>query len=178
MNLGSLTFIPISQAVELVAQPVRNYAMKNNLNAEIFVSSIDPTLADTTAFCEHYGIGLDLSANCIILEAKRADKIWYTACIILATTRADVNGIVKKELDAAKISFAAMDKATTLTQMEYGGITPIGLPQDWPILIDEKVMLQKQVIVGSGIRGSKILVATETLKNLVNAKVMNLVKSS
>ena len=67
------------------------------------------TLADTAAFCEHYDIGLGVSANCVIVEAKRADRVWYAACMVLATTRADVNGVVRKHLDARKISFASMD---------------------------------------------------------------------
>ena len=62
-----------------------------------------PDLADTAAFCEHYDVGLDVSANCVVVEAKRADRVWHAACMVLATTRADVNGIVRKHVDARKI---------------------------------------------------------------------------
>ncbi len=155
MELGKLTFVPAGEAPELVAEPVRPH-----LRDGLWVSAIDPDLADTAAFCEHYDIGLDISANCVVVEARRAERVWFAACVVLATTRADVNGIVRKHLGARKISFAPMDSAVSLTGMEYGGITPVGLPADWPILIDLNVVDQQRVIIGSGVRGSKLLAAT------------------
>lgn len=176
MKLGNLTFRSAAEAPELLAPPVREYVQKNKV-AGVWVSAIDATLADTAAFCEYYAIGLDISANCVIVEARRADRTWYAAFIVLATTRADINGVVRRHLEARKISFAPMDQAISLTFMEYGGITPIGLPTQWPVLIDEHVMQQPRVIVGSGIRGSKLLVATEVLASLPNANVLPLTKS-
>ncbi len=146
----------------LVGDPVRRHIDQAGGDG-LWVSEIDPNLADTAAFCEHYDIGLDISANCVVVEAKRADRVWHAACMVLATTRADVNGIVRKHLDARKISFASMDTAVSLTGMEYGGITPVGLPADWPILVDRDVVDQQQVIIGSGVRGSKLLVSTDVL---------------
>jgi prolyl-tRNA editing enzyme YbaK/EbsC (Cys-tRNA(Pro) deacylase) len=142
----------------------------------LWVSEIDPGLADTAAFCEHYEIGLDVSANCVVVEARRADRVWFAACVVLAITRADVNGIVRKHLGARKISFAPMDAAVSLTGMEYGGITPVGLPDDWPILVDRNVIDEDRVIIGSGIRGSKLLAATEVLASLPNAEVLAITK--
>lgn len=167
--MGKLTFVPATEAPELVAEPVRPH-----LQDALWVSPIDPGLADTAAFCEHYDIGLDVSANCVVVEARRGDREWFAACLVLATTRADVNGIVRKHLGARKISFASMDSAVSLTGMEYGGITPIGLPEEWPILIDQNVVDQERVIIGSGIRGSKLLTATEVLASLPNAEVLAL----
>jgi prolyl-tRNA editing enzyme YbaK/EbsC (Cys-tRNA(Pro) deacylase) len=172
VKLGKLTFVPASEAPELVTQSVRPH-----LQDGLWVSEIDPDLADTAAFCEHYDVGLDISANCVVVEARRAERVWFAACVVLATTRADVNGVVRKHLGARKISFAAMDTAVSLTGMEYGGITPVGLPADWPLLIDLNVMDQERVIIGSGIRGSKLLAATETLASLPNAEVMALTKA-
>jgi prolyl-tRNA editing enzyme YbaK/EbsC (Cys-tRNA(Pro) deacylase) len=173
VELGKLTFVPASEATELVAGPVRPH-LRNGL----WVSAIDPELADTAAFCEHYDIGLDISANCVVVEARRAERTWHAACVVLATTRADVNGVVRKHLGARKISFASMDTAVSLTGMEYGGITPVGLPADWPILIDENVVDQARVIVGSGMRGSKLLVDTEVLASLPNAEVLAIALTS
>ncbi len=172
MNLGKLTFEPAAEAAELVAEPVRAH-----LRDGLWVSAIDPELADTAAFCEHYDVGLDVSANCVVVEAKRADRVWHAACMVLATTRADVNGVVRKHLGARKISFASMDTAVSLTGMEYGGITPVGLPADWPILVDQHVIDQERVVIGSGIRGSKLLASTAVLASLPGAEVLALTKA-
>lgn len=171
-NLGKLTFVPAGEAPDLVAEPVRRFLAGDGL----WVSAIDPELADTAAFCEHYDVGLDISANCVVVEAKRGERVWHAACIVLATTRADVNGVVRKHLGARKISFASMDDAVSLTGMEYGGITPVGLPEEWPILIDENVIEQDRVIIGSGIRGSKLLAATGALASLPGAEVLAITK--
>src|SRR3954464_9615681 len=91
-------------------------------------------LADTAAFCEAYGVQLAESANCVIVAGRRGDVTRYAACVVLATPRADVNGVVRRHLDVRKASFAPMDDAVRLSGMEYGGITPIGLPKDWPVV--------------------------------------------
>jgi len=173
MDVGKLTFVPASEAPDLVAEPVRPH-----LQDGLWVSAIDPDLADTAAFCEHYDAGLDISANCVVVEARRADRAWFAACIVLATTRADINGIVRKHLNARKISFAPVDSAVSLTGMEYGGITPVGLPEDWAILVDTNVIYQERVIIGSGVRGSKILAATSVLASLPNAEVLAITKAA
>lgn len=172
MQVGRLTFVPAADAAELVAAPVRGH-----LRDGLWVSAIDPDLADTAAFCDHYGVGLDMSANCVVVEARRADRTWHAACLVLADTRADVNGVVRKHLGARKISFAAMDTAVSLTGMEYGGITPVGLPPDWPILIDDNVIGKDRVIIGSGIRASKLLAGSDVLAGLPNSEVLSIVKT-
>jgi prolyl-tRNA editing enzyme YbaK/EbsC (Cys-tRNA(Pro) deacylase) len=175
VKAGRLTFVPVVEAIHLVGEPVRRHVERNGGNG-LWVSEIDPDLADTAAFCEHYDIGLDISANCVVVEARRADRVWYAACVVLATTRADVNGIVRKHLGARKISFAPMDTAMSLTGMEFGGITPIGLPADWPILIDHNVIDQQRVVIGGGARGSKLLVSAAVLQSLSNAEALAITK--
>jgi prolyl-tRNA editing enzyme YbaK/EbsC (Cys-tRNA(Pro) deacylase) len=176
VELGKLVFVPVVEALELVGEPVRQHIERCGGDG-LWVSEIDPDLADTQAFCEHYDVGLDISANCVVAEAKRADRVWHVACMVLATTRADVNGIVRKHVDARKISFASMDTAVSLTGMEYGGITPIGLPAGWPILVDENVADQQRLIIGSGIRGSKLLASGDALIGLPGAEVLALTKA-
>ncbi len=176
IQLGKLEFKQLSESEDMVATPVWNAAMEERLD-DIYVSEIDPELADTAAFCEQYDIGLDVSANCVIVKAKRADRTWYVALMILATDFADVNKKVKKHVDARKLSFAPMDEAVELTNMEYGGITPIGLPKDWTILVDESVAKLDQAIIGSGIRGSKIITSGQTLASLPNAEVLDIKQS-
>jgi len=169
MKFGDLTFEDAGAAMDLLAAPVADAV--RNLD-DIYVSEIDPEVSDTAAFCERYGVGMDVSANCVVIEAKRADRVWYAACIILATTRADINGVVRKHINARKVSFAPMEKAVAMTGMEYGAITPIGLPADWPILIDSRVASSEKVIIGSGERRSKLLVPGKLLEALPNASVM------
>jgi prolyl-tRNA editing enzyme YbaK/EbsC (Cys-tRNA(Pro) deacylase) len=177
MKFGDLTFEPVTARFELTAEPVGRQIQALALDGAL-VCGIDDSLSDTTAFCEHYHIGPEVSANCVVIEAKRADRVWYAACVILATTRADVNGLVRRHLDARRISFAPMDMATSMTGMEYGGITPIGLPADWPILIDIQLHQVERVVIGSGLRRSKLLVPGKLLASLPGTTVMNIIKET
>jgi len=93
--------------------------------------------------------------------------------MVLATTRADVNGVVRRRLDVRSASFAPVDEAVALTGMEYGGITPIGLPEGWPILVDAAVAVAGPVVIGSGIRGSKIVIDGAALGRLPHAEVID-----
>ena len=172
MQFGTLSFEKVENAGSLLAPPVAE-AVKT-INAELYASEIDPSVSDTAAFCERYEIDMEVSANCVVIEAKRADRVWYAACVILATTRADINGVIRKSLDARKTSFAPMEKAVSMTGMEFGAITPIGLPVDWPIFIDTQVAATQKVIIGSGVRHSKLLVPGKLLGELQSASVMDI----
>lgn len=169
--LGTLKTEPASTRPDLLAPPVVE-ALTNLPADDVLVAPIDPDLADTAAFCEAYDVGLDVSANCVVVAGKRGGEVRYAACLVLATTRADVNGTVRRLLDARKASFAPMDDAVELTGMEYGGITPIGLPADWPVYIDARVAAAPYVIVGSGVRHSKIAVPGPWLAALPTAQVI------
>jgi prolyl-tRNA editing enzyme YbaK/EbsC (Cys-tRNA(Pro) deacylase) len=174
MKLGKLTFNPIQDDDGLVSKSISSRAYESNISDNVFVAEINPEFADTASFCEHYEVDLGISTNCLIIEAKRADKTWYSACLVLATDMADVNGIVRRALGARKTSFASKDTALELTGMEYGGITPIGLPANWSIYVDEFVMNQEVVVIGGGLRGSKIAVETRALLQLPNVHVLNI----
>ena len=157
---------------DLLAASVED-ALRSWQHAEaVLVAPIDPSLADTAAFCEAYDVGLEESANCVVVAGKRGGELRYAACLVLATTRADVNGAVRRYLDVRKASFAPMDTAVALTGMEYGGITPIGLPKDWPVLIDSRVAAVPNVIIGSGVRHSKIVLPGALLAALPGAEVI------
>jgi prolyl-tRNA editing enzyme YbaK/EbsC (Cys-tRNA(Pro) deacylase) len=156
--LGTLSAVPALDRPDLLGDPVA-HALKLLDPADaalVGVAEIDPTLADTAAFCEAYGSPMDGSANCVIVAGRRGETTRYAACLVLASTRADVNGLVRKRLDARKASFAPMDDAVALTGMEYGGITPIGLPEDWPVLVDTRVAECPAIVIGSGVRHSKL----------------------
>jgi len=169
--LGKLTTEPARERPDLLAAPV-TAALRSWSEEDVLVAPIDPELADTAAFCAAYDVTLEESANCVVVAGKREGEMRYAACVILATTRADVNGVVRKRLDVRKASFAPMAEAVELSGMEYGGITPIGLPEGWPLLIDSRVLATERVIIGSGIRGSKVELPGAALGRLPRAEVV------
>src|SRR5271170_397571 len=167
-----LSFVPALSRTDLLAAPVVA-ALRDWPGAdEVKVAEIDPALADTAAFCERYGISPAESANCVVIAARRGADTTYAACMVAATTRADVNGLVRRHLGARKASFAPVDAVTAASDMEYGGITPVGLPAGWPVLVDEGVAKTGSVIVGSGIRGSKLRLPGRLLAALASAQVI------
>ena len=177
--LSNLALEPALSRPDLLAKPAlealtafardRGEQATNNIE----IAEINPELADTAAFCAQYGVGLDESANCVVLKGRRAGETVYAACIVLATTRAYVNGLARKHLGVRRISFAPMDDAVGLTGMEYGGITPVGLPGHWPILVDRAVVEAPRIVLGSGIRGSKLWIDGATLAQLPSVEILD-----
>lgn len=108
----------------------------------------------------------------MVVAGKRGGETTLAACVVLSATRVDVNGVVRRQLGARKASFAPMDTATGETGMEYGGITPVGLPADWPVLVDAAVVALPYVLVGSGRRRGKLLVPGAAFAELPNAVVL------
>ena len=131
----------------------------------------DPALADTAAFVEAYGIPLDRSANTIVVVSKGAEPR-YVACVLLATTSLDVNSTVRREMGVRKASFAAADPVRELTGMEIGGVTPFGLPDELPILVDSRVLERDWVILGGGNRTSKLRLDPTALSLLPSLRVV------
>jgi prolyl-tRNA editing enzyme YbaK/EbsC (Cys-tRNA(Pro) deacylase) len=131
----------------------------------------DPELADTAAFCQAYGFTEDQSANTIIVVGK-TEPLRYAACVVLATTKLDVNKAVCKLLNTKKASFAAMDQALRLSGMEYGGVTIFGLPDSIPVYIDAAVMNAEKVVMGGGNRSSKVIITTEALARFPGVTVV------
>jgi prolyl-tRNA editing enzyme YbaK/EbsC (Cys-tRNA(Pro) deacylase) len=169
-QLGSLTWTPAADRPELLAAPVA--AALAGLPGPAWVAEIDDELADTTAFTEAYGVPPEVSANCVVVAARRAGQTVLAACLVTATTRADVNGVVRRHLGARKASFAPQDVAVAESGMAYGGITPLGLPPSWPVLVDPAVAAAELVVVGSGTRGSKLAVPGAALAALPAAEVL------
>ena len=173
--MAELDFHPASARPDLVAAPVAEAlsTLAPELAQSIRVSPIDASLADTAAFCDAYRVAPEASANCIVIAGRRGEVTTYAACVVLATTRADVNGRVRKLFDARRASFAAMDEATTLTGMEFGGITPLGLPADWRIFVDSAVVPVADAIVGAGIRAAKLFLPGTTIAALPGVEVID-----
>jgi prolyl-tRNA editing enzyme YbaK/EbsC (Cys-tRNA(Pro) deacylase) len=176
-SMGLLRVEPAKERPDLLGSPVAaalNAAAPDAAGgwAGVAVAEIDPELADTAAFCERYAVPLDESANCVVVTGRRDGEQRFAACVVLATTRADVNGLARRRLDVRKASFAPMDVAVAETGMEYGGITPVGLPAGWPVLIDAAVAVLPRVVVGSGVRRSKLVLPGAALAGLPGAEVL------
>ena len=172
---GTLTARPVLEHLDLVAAPVAEALalLDPAVAATIGVAEIDAGVADTAAFCERYGVAMDASANCVVVKGKRGGDIRFAACMVRATTRADVNGVVRRWLDVRSASFAPMEEAVALSGMEYGGITPIGLPASWPILVDASVAEAPEVVIGGGVRGSKLFLPGSALLALTGAHLVD-----
>jgi prolyl-tRNA editing enzyme YbaK/EbsC (Cys-tRNA(Pro) deacylase) len=174
-SIGSLAAVPALSRPDLLAAPVAAAlaALGEAAAGEVGVAEIDPAAADTATFCERYGVSLAESANCVVISGKREGEVRYAACVILATTRADVNNVARRELDVRKASFAQMDTAVAESGMEYGGITPLGLPAAWPVLVDAAVADTPVVVIGSGVRHSKLVLPGKLLASLPGARVID-----
>ena len=174
VSIGSLAAVPALSRPDLLAAPVAAAlaALGEAAAGEVGVAEIDPAAADTATFCERYGVSLAESANCVVISGKRGGEVRYAACMILATTRADVNNVARRELDVRKASFAPMDTAVAESGMEYGGITPLGLPAGWPVLVDALVADTPTVVIGSGVRRSKLVLPGKLLASLPGARVI------
>ena len=135
------------------------------------IMACDPALADTAAFCAHYGVAPEDSANTIVVVGK-GDPLRYAACVVLATTRLDVNRVVRARFGTKKASFADADATAALTGMTMGGVTPIGLPAGLPLWIDAAVMARTRIVLGGGSRDAKVRAAPALLLELPGAEVV------
>ncbi|EPH46805.1 YbaK/EbsC family protein [Streptomyces aurantiacus] len=167
---------PAPEALDLLVAPVADAVRGWNGPVpadELIHVDTDPAWADTATFVEHYGPELlAQSANCVVVAGRRAGETTLAACVVLSATRVDVNGVVRRQLGARKASFAPMDTAVGETDMEYGGITPIGLPGGWPILVDAAVADLPYVLIGSGSRRGKLIVPGKVFAGLPTAVVI------
>jgi prolyl-tRNA editing enzyme YbaK/EbsC (Cys-tRNA(Pro) deacylase) len=175
--LGTLKTEPAASRADLLASPVAAALDRWPADApvavdDVLVAPIDADLADTAAFCAHYGYRLDESANCIVIVGK-AEPRRHVACVTLADSRLDVNGLIRKRLGAKRTSFAGADETIEATRgMRIGGVTPFGLPADLPVWIDARVTERERVIIGGGTRRCKVFVASSALRSLPGAEVV------
>ena len=136
------------------------------------VVEIDPALADTAACAEAYDLPLDSGANCVLVGGRRGGDERVAACVVRADTRADVNNVVRRLLDVRKASFLTMERAVAESGMEFGGITPLGLPGGWRVLVDARVRDIPLAVIGSGVRRSKLLLPGRLLPHMPGAEVI------
>jgi len=139
---------------------------------EVAVAAIDPALADTAALTAAHQLPVMISVNCVVVTGKRGGVERVAAAAVRADTRADVNNVLKRLLDVRKASFMPLEQAVAQSGMEYGGITPIGLPPSWRVLIDQGAATRGLALIGSGIRGSKLLLPDDLLARYPGAEVI------
>lgn len=171
-TLGSLASLPALEHPELLAPRVATALAAWSHGHQVAVVEIDPALADTAALTQAYDLPLTASANCVVVAGRRGGEERIAACVVRADTRADVNNVVKRRLDVRKASFLPTDRAVAETEMEYGGITPLGLPNGWRLFLGAEVVKIPVAMIGSGVRQSKLLLAGWLLSELPSAEVV------
>jgi len=171
-SLGNLDGTPAGAALSLLAPATASAVVALGWEDRLGVVAIDPALADTAALTEASGLPDAVMANCVVVAGARNGVEKVAACVVLADSRADINTPVRKRLDVRKASFLAMEEAVSRTGMEYGGITPVGLPAEWALYVDSRVVEQPLVVMGSGVRASKIIAPGALLAELPGAEVV------
>jgi prolyl-tRNA editing enzyme YbaK/EbsC (Cys-tRNA(Pro) deacylase) len=171
-RLGSLESLPALAHPELLG-PSGHAGLADWPQAE-HVAGVesDPAYADTAAWSERYAVPMESGANCVVVMGRRDGAERVAACVVRADTRADVNNLVKRTLDVRKASFLSMERAVEESGMEYGGITPVGLPHAWRVLVDAACLDIEAAVVGSGVRRSKLLVPGRLLGEIPGAEVL------
>ena len=171
-SIAPLVSLPALDHPELLAPPVAAALASWSGAASTAVVAIDPAIADTAAMMEAYDLPMSVGANCVVVAGRRAGEERNAACLVRSDMRADVNNLVKRTLDVRKLSFMSMERTVEESGMEYGGITPIGLPEDWRILVDRAVTEMEVAIIGSGVRRSKLLLPGALCADLPRAEVL------
>jgi prolyl-tRNA editing enzyme YbaK/EbsC (Cys-tRNA(Pro) deacylase) len=153
-----------------IQQRIHGFLHDSGLEYEVM--ACDPDLADTAVFCERYNFPLENSVNTILIKAKTGGER-FAVCVLLANTRLDVNRVVRKRLDARRVSFAGADETRALTGMEIGGVTPLCLPEELPLWIDQRVMAAEYVILGGGNRSSKIKISPQIFERVPSSTIID-----
>ena len=149
---------------------IRNFLESTKIEFEIM--DCDPNMADTQIFCKEYNIKLEDSVNTIIVKTKTG-KLKYVTCALLATNKLNINNVIRKKLDARKVSFANTEETIKLTNMEIGGVTPLTLPSNLPLWIDSKIMKRDSIVLGGGNRSSKIKISPKIFNFTNNTEIVN-----
>lgn len=168
-----LDWVPVARGEHLLVTPVAAALhTQESWAAAVQVTAIDPAWADTATLVKHSDVTLEESANCILVVGRRGGVERIAAVVVLATTRADVNTAVRKHLDVRKATFLSTERAVEESGMEYGGITPLGLPRDWQVLVDARVFQQPRVVIGSGLRRSKLAMPGGCLVDMPGVEIV------
>jgi len=167
--LAPLSPMPAATRPDLLAAPVLAALA---YVPEALVFEIDPAIADTAALMAAYDLPAEPMGNAVLVSGRRDGEERGCCAVVLASRRVDVNGVVRKQLDVRKASFATMDDAVESSGMEHGAITPVGLGPQWPVLLDQTVCDTDWLVVGSGVRRSKLVIHGASLLGLPGARLV------
>jgi len=148
---------------------IRQFIESSKLEFEVM--DCNPELADTYIFCKEYGIDLEDSVNTIVVKTKTGE-LKYAVCALLATTKLDINKMIRKKLGARKVSFATIEETAKLTEMDIGGVTPLTLPSNLPLWVDSRVMQRNSIVLGGGNRSSKIKISPKIFQQTLNTEIV------
>ncbi|WP_103953684.1 YbaK/EbsC family protein [Nonomuraea solani] len=171
----SLQFVPALSRPELLAEPVRAVLERwaeAPWSEDVQVAEIDPAFAGGSELCDHYGLDPKFGGNCLVIEARRGGVFKRAACLIPPGTRADLNGVVRRHLQVRQVTMLDRDSAVSDSNMDYGSITVIGLPSDWPVLIDASLSDLPRLVIGSGRLRAKLRLPGEALADMTGATVL------
>ncbi len=172
---SNLDFKVVMQNKNLVAESTYN-CIKNLYNEDeqnqFYVAEINPEYMDGIKLCEHYNIDIKTGVNCLICECKRGDNKSYAALLVPTGCKYNMSSTVRKHTNSRMVSVASLDYVLEKTKMEYGSINPIGLPEDWKIYIDPKILESETIICGSGLQKSKISFPSKLLLKLKNFEIL------
>lgn len=172
MKIGNLEFSPLKENKSIIAENVLNFFINSDLIDEIKVAEIDEQFIGGVELCEHYNIDKSQGANCLVVEGVRGESKTYCALIVPVGYKYNMSNIVRKEIGARIVSVANLEATLNITKMEYGSITPFGIPNNWLTFIDPLVLINEYIIMGSGLKKSKILIPSNILLSLPNSKIL------
>lgn len=172
MKIGNLEFKPIVNSKELVSKCIYDFISNYNDNEKFLVAEIDPNYADGNRLCEKYNIDKKMGFNCLIVECRRGDFKKYCALVVPIGYKYNMGSVVRKYTNSRVVSVAFLEFVLESTGMEYGSITPIGLPNDWMILVDPLIKEQEHIIIGGGLVKSKISLPVDVFLNLPNVSIV------
>lgn len=176
MIIGNLNFEKVMTRKDLVSKTCYDFIVDNYTEDEIeniYVSEIDTNYIDGISLCEHYNVAKENGVNCLIVECKRGQTKSYAALLVPVGYKYNMSSTVRKHTNSRMVSVAPLEYVLDATKMEHGSINPIGLPKEWKIFVDPKVLDVKRIICGSGKRTSKLSLPSKYLLKLPNVEVLN-----
>lgn len=176
MHIGNLNFKPIIESEDLVPSCIYDFVSRWNNEIEkkqFLVAEINPEFADDNKLCDEYNIDKKMGFNCLIVECKRNEMVKYCALIVPIGYKYNMGSVVRKYTNSRVVSVAPLEYVISKTGMEFGSITPIGLPEEWQILVDPLIRKQENIIIGGGLVKSKICLPTELFLKLPNVEAVD-----